>query len=62
MDEKSMPIGEPVMFEGNIRAVDLKAFGFFYCKIIAPDNLEHPIIQTHIKIDGGTRTIAPLGQ
>lgn len=34
---------------------------FFYCKINTPDNLEHPIIQTHIKTEDGIRTIAPLG-
>jgi hypothetical protein len=40
--------------------VELEAFGFFYCKIKAPDNLKHPIIQTHVKTEGGIRTIAPL--
>jgi hypothetical protein len=61
MDEFDMPIGKPILFYGDIRKVDPNAFGFFYCKIIAPDNLEHPILQTHVKINKGTRTIAPLG-
>jgi hypothetical protein len=56
-----MPVGTPTLFEGDIRAINPDAFGFFYCKIIAPDNIEHPIIQTHIKTDGVLRTIAPLG-
>lgn len=35
--------------------------GFFYCNITAPEHLEHPIIQTHIKTQDGIRTISPLG-
>jgi len=31
------------------------------CKIIAPNDLLHPIIQTHVKTANGIRTIAPLG-
>jgi hypothetical protein len=57
-----VPIGNPTLFYGDVRKVDPNAFGFFYCKIIAPNNLEHPIIQTHIKTEDGIRTIAPLGQ
>jgi len=56
-----MPIGVPTYFKGNIRLFDNKAFGFFYCKIKAPDNLEHPILQTHVKKDSRTTTISPLG-
>jgi DNA polymerase type B, organellar and viral len=56
-----MPVGKPILFEGNIRAIEPDAFGFFYCKIIAPENLKHPIIQTHVKINGQIRTISPLG-
>jgi hypothetical protein len=62
MYEYELPIGKPVFFKGDIRAIDPDAFGFFYCKIIAPDNLKHPIIQTHVKINKLTRTIAPLGR
>jgi hypothetical protein len=62
MKDRLMPIGVPTYFEGNIRAIDPNAFGFFFCNIIAPDNIKHPIIQTHIKTSGGIRTIAPLGQ
>jgi hypothetical protein len=61
MESQLMPIGTPTFFKGDIRAIDSSAFGFFYCKIIAPDNLLHPIIQTHIKTSNGLRTIAPLG-
>jgi DNA polymerase type B, organellar and viral len=60
-DQLDMPIGKPILFEGDIRVIDPDAFGFFYCKIIAPDNFDHPILQTHIKTDGVVRTIAPLG-
>jgi hypothetical protein len=61
MESEIMPIGHPTLFYGDVRKIDPNAFGFFYCKIIAPDNLEHPILQTHIKTDDGIRTIAPLG-
>jgi hypothetical protein len=44
-----MPVGKPTLFEGNIRAVNPDAFGFFWCKITAPNNIKHPIIQTHVK-------------
>jgi len=61
MKDCLMPIGKPTLFEGDIRLVDKDAFGFFYCNIIAPDNLKHPILQTHVKTNGGMRTIAPIG-
>jgi hypothetical protein len=61
MKDCPMPIGKPIYFEGDIRLVDKDAFGFFYCEIIALDNLKHPIIQTHVKTNGGMRTIAPVG-
>jgi hypothetical protein len=62
MDQFDMPVGKPLYFEGDIRKIDPDAFGFFHCEIIAPDNLKHPIIQTHVKINNSVRTIAPLGQ
>jgi hypothetical protein len=62
MKEFDMPVGKPIEFYGDIRNIDPNAFGFFYCKIIAPDNLKHPILQTHVKINNTNRTIAPLGQ
>src|SRR6266404_3614388 len=46
----------------DIRITDTNAFGFFYCNIIAPENLNEPIIQTHVKTNNGLRTIAPLGK
>jgi hypothetical protein len=61
MEDKPMPVGKPVYFEGDIRKIDPNAFGFFYCEIITPDKLDHPILQTHVKINGAIRTIAPLG-
>jgi hypothetical protein len=62
MKNFDMPVGKPIQFFGDIRKIDSEAFGFFYCKIISPENLKHPILQTHVKINKGTRTIAPLGQ
>jgi hypothetical protein len=61
MKECPMPVGTPTYFEGNIRAIDPNAFGFFYCEIIAPDEIKHPIIQTHVKTNNGIRTISPIG-
>jgi DNA polymerase type B, organellar and viral len=49
MESKLMPVGIPTFFNGNIIKKDPDAFGFFYCEIIAPDDIKHPIIQTHVK-------------
>ena len=59
MKDKVMPIGKPTFFKGDIRKIDPNAFGFFFCKIETPKELEHPIIQTHVKVDNMSRTIAP---
>lgn len=61
MESGLMPIGQPTYFEGDIRLIDPNAFGFFYCEIIAPDDINHPIIQTHVKTNKGIRTISPIG-
>lgn len=61
MAKCKLPIGKPTYFEGDITKLDKNAFGFFYCKIIAPKNLKHPIIQTRVKTNDGLRTVAPLG-
>lgn len=57
-----IPIGTPTYFEGDIRKYESEAFGFFYCEVETPDNLEHPIIQIHHKTTDGIRTISPLGK
>ena len=61
MQSKLMPVGFPTYFEGDILKIDKDAFGFFYVKITAPDDIKHPILQTHVKTDHGTRTISPIG-
>jgi hypothetical protein len=61
MKECNMPVGYPTLFEGNIRLINPNAFGFFFCKINAPEGLNEPILQTHVKTIEGVRTIAPLG-
>jgi hypothetical protein len=61
MKQFDMPVGKPVFFKGDIRDIDPNAFGFFYCKIVSPNDLLHPIIQTRVKSEGLIRTIAPLG-
>ena len=61
MGNTKMPVGKPIAFEGDIRAIDPKAYGFFYCKITSPDYLDHPILQRRIKTENGIRTVAGLG-
>jgi hypothetical protein len=61
MQSQLMPVGSPTFFQGNIRKINNNAFGFFYCEIIAPDDIKHPILQTRVKINGVTKTIAPIG-
>jgi hypothetical protein len=61
MHKQLMPIGKPTYFRGDIRKIDPNAFGFFHCKIIAPDDIKHPILQTHIKTANGIRTLSPIG-
>ena len=56
-----MPVGTPIYFKGNIRLLDENAFGFFFCEIVTPNKLKHPILQTHVKTSNGIRTISPLG-
>jgi hypothetical protein len=61
MATKALPIGVPTAFEGDIRAFEPEAFGFFYVRITTPDALQHPILQRRIKTADGLRTIAGLG-
>ena len=61
MADTPMPVGKPVAFDGDIRAVEPNAYGFFYCKISTPEYLKHPILQRRIKTVDGVRTIAGLG-
>ena len=58
-----LPCGKIVYFEGNIYDENLiinniipqNVLGFYYCKVIAPTNLLHPIIQLRIN----NTTLAP---
>jgi hypothetical protein len=56
-----MPVGNIQYFEGDIKKYQPDAFGFFYCKIEAPQDLMHPILQTHVNTKAGLRTIAGVG-
>ena len=49
MATQAMPVGKPIVFEGNIRAVIPDAFGIFYCDIETPEELAHPILQRKVK-------------
>ena len=61
MVKQMMPIGNVNKFIGNILDINPNAFGFFKCIITAPNNIIHPIIQTHVLTKGGIRTISPIG-
>jgi len=61
MANTPMPIGKPIAFQGNIRAVEPNAYGFFYCKITTPEFLQHPILQRSVMTSEGLRTVAALG-
>lgn len=58
-----LAVGPATFFQGNIlkNCFGDNPFGFFFCKITAPNNLNHPILQTHVKTNDGMRTVAPLG-
>jgi len=56
-----MPVGKPNVFEGNIRNIITDAYGFFYCEIFCPNNLDQPILQRRIKTKDGMRTVAGTG-
>jgi len=66
MANKSMPVGKPTVFEGDITKAmceaHFNAYGYFYAKITMcaahPSYLEHPILQQRIKTPEGIRTIA----
>jgi hypothetical protein len=65
MSQFELPCGKIVYFEGNIYDENLiinniipqGVLGFYYCKVIAPTNLLHPIIQ----LRHNNTTLAPLG-
>jgi hypothetical protein len=65
MSQFELPCGKIVYFEGNIYNENLiinniipqGVLGFYYCKVIAPTNLLHPIIQ----LRHNNTTLAPLG-
>jgi hypothetical protein len=61
MANQLMPIGKPTFFDGDITKIESNPFGFFYCKITSPVNLNHPILQRRIKTGEGIRTIAGNG-
>lgn len=65
MANTELPVGRPIAFDGDIRLVEPEVQGFFYCKIVSPLSLKHPILQRRIKTvlkeGDGVRTIAGLG-
>jgi len=60
MKTYNMPIGNPILFEGNILNHENKPFGIFEAEIITPKELNIPILQTKIKSNNETKTVTPL--
>ena len=56
------PVGPIKYFDGNIFDHDENAFGFFYCNVVTPTNMERPLLQTKVVTEHGLRTLAPLGE
>jgi hypothetical protein len=61
MAKTLMPIGIPMAFEGDIRLIDPKAYGYFFCEITCPDDIKNPILQRRVETSDGVRTIAGTG-
>lgn len=61
MYDKDMPVAPIKYFEGDILTKVKDPFGFFYCEIITPENMDRPVLQTKVKTIDGFRTVAPLG-
>ena len=57
MAQRELPTGKACYFEGNILNYKPDALGFYYVKVTAPDDLNHPILQVH----HNNTTISPLG-
>ena len=61
MASQPMPVGPINYFEGNVFKQNPDAFGFFYCKVTTPEDMNIPLLQTKVDTGEGLRTIAPLG-
>lgn len=68
MRNSDMPVGSPKYFEFNeaMSVADFlkyfnNPFGFFEVELETP-NINRPLFQTKVKINGGYRTVAPLGK
>ena len=62
-----MPVGNPTLIENNSSKIesiikDTDKYSFVDVDVTAPDNLNIPLLLTRYKgTNGGTRSIAPLG-
>jgi len=63
MANSLMPTGKIYYFEGDrTKTSYADRLGFYYCKVTAPADLIHPIIQLHIDNNGNKCTMSPLGE
>lgn len=71
MKENSMPVGEPIYFEGDILKIDPNAYGFFEVDVESPCAFTDSFIERYFNIPflqckvktphGGLRTVSPVG-
>lgn len=57
-----LPCGQVRSFIGDIWDLEPQAIGFFYVNVVAPLNLEHPILQIKQVVNGTLMTVAPVGK
>ena len=51
MATQPMPVGPIHYFEGNVFEQNKDAFGFFYCKVVTPENMDIPLLQTKVNTE-----------
>jgi hypothetical protein len=56
MKNNKFPIGSPTYFIGDILKFNPQAFGFFYCRVLVSDNINHPILQARISPSHSTQS------
>jgi len=63
MKNEPSPVSYPTLIEGDISNLNLNDISFVEADVIAPNNLNIPILQTRIKSkNGDIRTISPVGR
>lgn len=61
MHSFQLPVGNIHKFEGNILDYEKNPFGIFLAEVTTPTDMNIPVLQLKVKINGGYRTMSPLG-